>query len=151
MGGLYWKKFHKISKTPSLKNAPTFCCYKKSFLAIWEEFVENSFCVFCYLFCTPGPDSAAVTRAPGGVNVLCFCMQVVGQPSGPASGLRTAQDPFLFEFASQQEVAKAGCPFWWSVFCVFMAAESPRDLVQLWIAMFIADSHQPSSDNMNLS
>lgn len=33
-GGLYWKKFLKISKTPSLKNVPTFCCcHKQSFLA----------------------------------------------------------------------------------------------------------------------
>lgn len=48
-----------------------------------QEFVENSLCLFCYLFLVPGTDSAVLNLALGCVNILCFCTQVGRQRSGP--------------------------------------------------------------------
>lgn len=93
--GLYWKKFHEISKAPSLKNVPIFCCHKKSFLAIWAEFVENTPCLvrvfltWNWLSCC----NRGAWVCECSVLLHAGCEAVIR--SWPVE-LRTTQDPFFF-------------------------------------------------------
>lgn len=93
--GLYWKKFHKISKTPSLKNVPAFCCHKKSFLAIWAVVCWKG-SLFCSLFV-----HLELPQLPWPWHWVCECSVLVPTvweaPVRPwPVQLRPTQDPFLF-------------------------------------------------------